>query len=83
MRICVLVSLVYACCINMLFLHAAFRDPVQPAARAQLPEIHRPAPPCVRGGSHAALILAPVEPHPRSNDPSDVHWNICLQRGRA
>ena len=78
LRVCVLVSLVYACCINLLFLHAALRSPVHPAALAQLPETRRPAPPCVAGGAgsasrrHAALILAPAEPHPRSNDPSEA-----------
>lgn len=70
--VCVLVSLVYACCINLLVLQAAFRDPVHPAARAQLPATRRPALPCEHGGRHAVLILAPTEPHPRSNDPSEV-----------
>ncbi len=72
LRVCMLVSLVYACCINMLFLHAALRNPVHPAAPVQLPETRRPAPPCVAGGRHAVLILAPAEPHPRSNDPSEA-----------
>lgn len=70
-----LVALVYACLLNM-FMVVHFR-----ALRSAAPAVHelprsvvgvRATPAPCAAWSHAALVLAPREAHPRSNDPSDT-----------
>lgn len=70
-----MVSLVYACFLNMFLVVSTYRELRVPARAVRaLPSsvlADRTPVPCATW-MHAALVLAPREAHPRTNDPSEA-----------